>query len=231
MAAKGLSSSRNEVGQGAGNHRPAPFFLCLLGTAMLGTITGCGWLLDQARKPKPCKSEWASKLPCTEITCATLLDSGVVHVIRTSSIVDTLRKTGAPRLLMVVSSGCPGITEALPRLLEEAGRANVQPMVVFQDDMRYLDRARTIAMEAGWRGRLYGLDQRECGCYMDNRERNRFVLDALGIQRPELYHLASSIFILSDSAGNPVAASQYWEYPPRDPIVRSTIQPVARPSQ
>lgn len=231
MAAKPLSSSRGSEWSGAGIFLPALLHWHPLIAVLLAMSTGCGWLSDQARKPKPCSSEAIATLPCTEEHCATMLDSGAVHIIRTSRIVDTIRSCGAPRLLMVVSSACPGIGDAMPRLLDEVGRAGVEPMVVFQDEVKYLNRARSIAMAAGWKGRLFALDQEECGCYFDNRERNRYVLDAFGLQPPELYHLASSLFILTDSTGSPIATSQYWEYPPLDAVSDSSIQPVARLSQ
>lgn len=58
---------------------------------------------------------------------------------------------------------------------------------------------------------MYILDQEECGCYMDTRQRNAVVLEKLGIKAPSKYHLTVNLLVLLDKQGLVLDTSQYLD--------------------
>jgi hypothetical protein len=146
-----------------------------------------------------------------------MVDEGAIHIRKVAVMLDSIRSTGDTCLMMVIGSGCPGLATEMPKLLDRLSRTTThQTMLVFQDGLEHLEGAREKAKAWGWKDRIYALDQEECGCYMDVRERNRIVLDALDVKRSKDYHLATSLLLLIDPQGNVLSSSQYLEYPLRD---------------
>ena len=178
-------------------------------------LVGCDWLWDMTRVKVPCALSPQTELACEN--CVDMADGGTVHVRRISALRDTIQAIGDTCLMMVIGSGCPGLASEMPKLIERLKNSTTHRiMLVLQDELEHLPGARHKAMVWGWKDRIYALDQDECGCYLDVRARSRVVLDVLNVKRPEEYHLAASLLLLLDPAGNVIASSQYLEFPLRD---------------
>jgi len=182
-------------------------------------LTGCDWMWDLTRIKVPCAMSAVAELPCEN--CVDMADGGAIHIRHVTTMRDTIQAMGDTCLMMVIGSGCPGLATEMPKLIERLKHSTThRTMLVFQDELEDLPKAREKAMAWGWKDHIYALDQDQCGCYLDVRERNRMVLNALNVTRPDDYHLAASLMLLIDPNGRVIASSQYLEFPLRDQHVQ-----------
>ena len=172
-------------------------------------LGACDFLFEQTRKPMECISPQVSSVMCD--TCAGMVANGEIKVITTAEIMDSIHSsTKDTTLLMFVSSGCPGLPTTMPSFLELLEkRSDMKAMLIFSDNYADAAVARARATGWGWKDRMFILDQEECGCYMDTRQRNAVVLEKLGIQAPDKYHLTVNLLIKMDRKGSLLDTTQY----------------------
>ncbi|MBL7953355.1 MAG: hypothetical protein JNM62_16735 [Flavobacteriales bacterium] len=113
---------------------------------------------------------------------------------------------------MFINSGCPDFPVTMPHFLDALKtRSGIRPMLIFSDDHTNANTARQRAVSWGWHERMYILDQDECGCYMDTRQRHTVMLQKLAISAPDKYHLTVNLLVLMSKRGAVLDTSQYLD--------------------
>lgn|GEM_PF-3103806 len=116
--------------------------------------------------------------------------------LRSRAKVDTART-----LVMVMASYCEGVDSCMKELPE----VELSPESIwwisnddFEDIQKFLDRVK----HTGFNGRLGILDNDHYGCYLDQRERNKGLLqEACGVSCGDVIYRSGALFLLLDGSG------------------------------